>query len=46
MSYSRYPQITLPEAAKAAFGQRCRMWTVSDGLTSGNVVAFDGRRIG
>jgi hypothetical protein len=46
MSYSRYPHITSPEAAKVATGRRCRMWTVSDGLTFGNVVAFAGRRIG
>jgi hypothetical protein len=46
MSYSSYPHITLPEAAKAASGQPCRMRPVSDGLTFGNVVAFAGRRIG
>ena len=46
MSYSTYTHITLPEPAMAAFGKRCRPWTVFDGLTIGNVVAFDGRRIG
>jgi hypothetical protein len=46
MSYSTSPHITSPEAAQAAFGRRCRLWTVSDGLTFGNVVAFAGRRIG
>jgi hypothetical protein len=46
MRHSRYPHITAPESAKAASDQRCRMWTVVDGLTFGNTVAFVGRRIG
>jgi len=46
MSYSRSPHITLPEATKVASAQLFRMWPVADGLTFGNVVAFDGRRIG
>ena len=46
MNSSMYPHTISPEAAKAASDQRRRMWTVIDGLTFGNVVAFAGRRIG